>query len=89
MHYRVVILSVLIINFTIGNVHPKFRSSLKFIHLVALAKNEHLKKYGMNNVLQRIVADVAKLEKVIIVYNCGIEIFYYYAIGYYDEYCWG
>ena len=50
--------------FTIGNVHPKFRSSLKSIQLVALAKNEHLKKYGMNNILQCIVNDVAKLEKV-------------------------
>lgn len=36
--------------FTIGNIHHKFRSTLKSIQLLALVKNEHLKKYGMNNI---------------------------------------
>lgn len=50
--------------FTIGNIHQKFRSTLKSIQLLALVKNEDLKKYGMNRVLQHIVPDITKLEEV-------------------------
>ena len=50
--------------FTLGNLHPKYRSTLKSIHLLALIKNEHLKKYGVDSVLQHITNDVAKLEEV-------------------------
>lgn len=50
--------------FTLGNLHPKYRSTLKSIQLLALIKNEHLKQYGMDSVLRYITADVAKLEKV-------------------------
>ena len=32
--------------------------------LLALVKNEDIKKYGMNRVLDHITADVSKLEKV-------------------------
>lgn len=49
---------------TLGNIHPKFRSTLKSIQLLALVKNEHIKEYGMNAVLDKIIEDVAKLEKV-------------------------
>ena len=50
--------------FTIGNIHQKFRSTLKSIQLLALAKNEDIRKYGMSCILKSIVDDIAKLEKV-------------------------
>ena len=50
--------------FTLGNLHPKYRSTLKSIQLLALVKNDHIQKYGMDSVLQHITADVAKLEEV-------------------------
>ena len=44
--------------------HPKYRSNLKSIQLLALVKNEHIKTYGMNMVLDKILTDVRKLERV-------------------------
>ena len=52
------------IYFTRGNLSPKYRSSLKSIHLEALVKHESIKKYGINNILKRIVSDISKLEEV-------------------------
>lgn len=60
--------------FTIGNIHPKFRSTLKSIQLLALVKNEYLKKYGMCAILRHLVKDIAKLEKVRIKMGCVIAI---------------
>ncbi len=50
--------------FTLGNVPPTQRSRLSSIHLVALLKEKHLKKYGMDLVLQPIVRDLKKLVSV-------------------------
>ena len=47
--------------FTLGNLSPKYRSTLK---LLALIKNVHIKKYGIESVLECITCDIKKLEKV-------------------------
>ena len=47
--------------FTLGNLDPKFRSKVKRIHLLAIAKCEHLKKYGTNAILKPIIEDIKKL----------------------------
>lgn len=47
--------------FVIGNVAPMFRSKVRRIQLAAIAKSEHVKKYGMNAILEPIVADIKKL----------------------------
>ena len=44
--------------FVIGNVVPMFRSKVRRIQLAAIAKSELLKKYGMNAILEPIVADI-------------------------------
>ena len=62
--------------FTIGNIHQKYRSALKSIQLLALVKNEHLKHYGMNSILQHLIPDIAKLEKVHYVVNTSLMINY-------------
>ena len=50
--------------FTLGNLSPKYRSTLKSIQLLALIKNVHIKKYGIESVLECITCDIKKLEKV-------------------------
>ena len=50
--------------FVLGNIHPKYRSTLRSIQLVALAKVMHIKEYGLHSILQVIVDDICKLEKV-------------------------
>ena len=50
--------------FTIGNIHPKYRSSLKSIQLLAIAKTKLIKEYGIDRILNVIVDDVIKLEEV-------------------------
>ena len=44
--------------FFLGNIHPKLRSSLKAINLVAVANSTVIDKYGMNKVLQPFVRDL-------------------------------
>ena len=50
--------------FTLGNLHPKHRSALNSIQLLALVKVDLLSIYGMDKVLEPIVEDLQKLEKV-------------------------
>ncbi len=49
--------------FTLGNLHPKFRSKTANIHLVAICRNKYIKKYSINKVLDSIVKDVIKLVR--------------------------
>ena len=58
--------------YTLGNVTPKFRSSLKNIHLLGIAKYEYICKYGLEELLSPVIQDVLKLESVSI--NCLIII---------------
>jgi hypothetical protein len=49
----------------LGNVHPKYRSSLKTLNLVILCPTKWIKKYGMTKILKPIMmADIALLESV-------------------------
>ena len=50
--------------FTLGNIHPKYRSTLNSIQLLALVKVELLETYGMNSILEPMVKDIQKLEEV-------------------------
>ncbi len=50
--------------FTLGNV--PLRSKLSSIHLVALLKEKHLKKYGMDLILKPIVRDLKELVSMIL-----------------------
>ena len=47
--------------FTLANIHPKFRSKLRGIQLLALCKQKYLKKYGINVILHRFIEDIKKL----------------------------
>ena len=47
--------------FTLGNLHPKYRSQLSSIHLVALVKTSFISSYGIDAVLRPIIDDVKKL----------------------------
>ena len=48
----------------LGNIHPKYRSALKALQLVILCPVQHIKKYGIDKVLQPLMADLAILESV-------------------------
>ena len=47
--------------FLLGNVSPKYRSALRAINLVAVVKKKFIKEYSMNAVLTPIVNDLKKL----------------------------
>ena len=47
--------------FTLGNIRPMFRSSLKCISLFAVAKSKDIKKHGLDSILQPFVSDINKL----------------------------
>ena len=45
----------------LGNLPPMFRSKVKHIHLAAIAKVDHLKKYGCNAILKPMIEDIKTL----------------------------
>lgn len=57
----------------LGNVSPKFRSSLKSIQLLALVEKPVYDKYGMDKILEPAIADIKELEKVMFISNSGIS----------------
>ncbi|XP_059909523.1 uncharacterized protein LOC132459156 [Gadus macrocephalus] len=49
---------LLMVYYSLGNIDPKFRSKLAAIRLLAIAKAEYVKKWGVDAVLQRILKDM-------------------------------
>lgn len=47
-----------IVLFTLGNIHPKYRSSLHVIHLVLAVTTPIMEKYGMDLILQPFIRDL-------------------------------
>ena len=50
--------------YQLGNLSPEYRSALKSIHLVAIAKSTVISKYGPNKILEPFMQDIKELEKV-------------------------
>lgn len=48
--------------YTIGNLSPKFQSSLKAIQLVAVVKSSIIEKYGTSVILRSFMDDIRILE---------------------------
>ena len=49
---------------TLLNVHPAYRSSLRFIQLLAVAKSKDVKEYGIDAILEPAVKDLQVLARV-------------------------
>lgn len=47
-----------IVLFTLGNIHPKYRSSLRVIHLLIAATVPIVEKHGLNEILQPFIRDL-------------------------------
>ena len=63
--------------YTLGNLDPILRSSLKNIHLLCVAKYELIKKYGIEKVMTPIVEALLELEKVTVLHTvsqCCLQI---------------
>lgn len=50
--------------YTLGNLSPKLRSSLKNIHLLCILKHSYVIKYGIDVILEPVIEAVKKLEEV-------------------------
>lgn len=48
----------------LGNLHPKLRSTLRCIQLIAAVTYPNLTQYGFKNVLQPFIEDANKLSDV-------------------------
>ncbi len=51
--------------YTLGNISPEKRSSLSAIQLIAIVNSQHLKKYGVESILEVIMKDIRQLEEVL------------------------
>lgn len=68
--------------FVLGNLLPMFRSKLRRINLLAIAKCEHIKKYGIDVVLKPILEDIKKLCLIVLNYNQATNFFLFQEAGY-------
>ena len=50
--------------YLLGNLPPKYRSSLKSIQLIALVKSSFISTYGIDRILKPLVSDLKQLEAV-------------------------
>ena len=48
--------------FTLGNIRPKFRSGLKSIFLVLVAKSPVIKEHGIDSILKPLLDDLKRLQ---------------------------
>ena len=55
--------------YTLGNLHPEFRSTLKSIQLIAAVTNKNLNEYGYGKVLELFIKDANKLAEVNLKFN--------------------
>ena len=51
--------------YMIGNIDPRLRSGLHTIQLMAVARTQHIDKYGMNEILKPFMEEIRQLEEVI------------------------
>ena len=58
------ILYVGLFYYTLLNIHPEHRSSLQNIQLITVVKQIHIKKYGLDSILEPFVVRIKELEKV-------------------------
>ena len=57
--------------YTIGNIHPIYRSHLRVIQLLAVAKTHDIRVYGHNMLLQHFIKQINQLASVrTIFYKC-------------------
>ena len=49
--------------YTVGNLRPKFRSSLRSIILFAVAKSTDIKQYGIDSILKPFIRDINRISK--------------------------
>ena len=50
--------------YSLGNLHPRLRSTLPSIQVVAVAKAKIVVTYGIDTILDPFMADIRKLEEV-------------------------
>ena len=53
-----------LVYYTLGNLDPRLRSTLKSIHLLCVAKYSVIKKYGFEKILSPVIEDIQRLESV-------------------------
>jgi hypothetical protein len=51
--------------FLLGNIRPIFRSTVRCIQLIGIAKTNYIKKYGIDSLLEPFIKDVNTLAKVL------------------------
>ena len=49
--------------FTIGNIHPYYRSTIRHIYLLSIAYTLDIEKYGIDEVLKPFMDEIRDFEK--------------------------
>ena len=56
--------SVALFYYTLGNLSPKYRSSLQSIQLLIAVKSNFLVRYGADKILKPVLEEIKQLESV-------------------------
>lgn len=49
--------------FSLLNLHSRYRSQLQSIHLLLLARNVHVQRFGMGEFLEPLIQDITEIDK--------------------------
>lgn len=73
IHY--VLNSIALFYYTLGNLSPKYRSSLRSIQLLIAVKSNLLVKYGADKILEPVLEEIKQLESVSFIRAEHIEVY--------------
>lgn len=76
MYY--ILLHIGLFHYVLGNISPKYRSSLENIQLLALANSQVISEHGIDHILNPIMEDIKVPETVM---TNEISNLHYFAIG--------
>ena len=76
------LIALAVFYYTLANISPQYRSSLKAIQLITVVKSMDVAMYGVDKILQPFMDDVAKLEKVVLCAPQGFKWLYIFTAIY-------
>lgn len=53
--------------YMVGNIDARLRSRLHTIQLMAVARTQHIDRYGINEILKLLMEEIRKLEEIVLI----------------------
>lgn len=65
--YAILSTTLALFYYTLGNIHPRYRSTIRCIQLLTVTKSSILQEYGADAILEPFMDNIKSLEQVLVV----------------------